>query len=250
IGFDLISKLKSTPVNSYINEFKLSKEAKEKLALRRLDKIIKLAKNHTEFYKDYNTFEEYPIISKETLRKHYNEFLSNKLDKNNSITTMNSGSSGQPMTFYLSKNKKFRQNAEVLFYNKWAGFEVGDSHAYIRVSYSKSKLELFMQNQILMNPERLSNDWLEEQLNLIINKKITNITGYPSSIIAMAEKSLQLKHSPEEFHLKGIVTTGESLELKDMDIIRKAFGISPISRYSTMEFGVLGCMCPKCGDFH
>jgi len=250
IGFELISKLKSTPVNSYINEFKLSKEAKERLALRRLDNIIELAKYHTEFYKDYNTFKEFPIISKEILRDQYNEFLSNQLNKNNSITTTTSGSSGQPMTFYLSKNKKYRQNAEVIFYNSWANIEVGEYHAYIRVTESKSKLKLAIQNQVLMNPKNLSDAWLKEQINILINKNITSIIGYPSAIAAIAEKSLKLKNGPEEFHLKGIVTSGESLKLKDIEIIKKAFDIAPISRYSTEEFGVLGCMCPKCGYFH
>lgn len=115
MGFEIISKIKSTPVNDFINEFNLSGEEKKELTIQRLNKLLGVAQNRTEFYHGYNRFEDFPIISKVTLRENYEQFLSNELDKDKAVIATTSGSTGQPMTFYLSKNKKYRQNAEVIF---------------------------------------------------------------------------------------------------------------------------------------
>ncbi|KGR79179.1 phenylacetate--CoA ligase family protein [Ureibacillus manganicus] len=250
IGYNIISKIKSSPVKEFIREFYFSDEEKDTLASKRLELILSVAKNNTKFYSEYNTFEEFPIISKATLRERYEDFLSNKLDKKEAVITTTSGSTGQPMTFYLSKNKKYRQNAEVIFYNNWANIDVGDYHAFVRVTNLKSKLKLFLQNEVLMNPKHLSDEWLEEQVNILNKKRVTGIIGYPSSISAIAQKANEINFNKQNFHLKGIVCTGESLKEKDAEIMEKVFGVKPISRYSTEEFGVLATSCPRCGRFH
>lgn len=250
LGYGLVSKMKGTPVNEFIKEFELSQEKKESLASKRLNHIVDLAKKNTNFYSNYKSFQDFPIISKQTLRENYEDFLSSKIDKENSITSTTSGSSGRPMTFYLSKNKKYRQNAEVIFYNRWANIDVGDYHAYVRITDAKSKLKLFVQNEILMNPKDLTDNWLEEQVNILRNKNITGIIGYPSAIAAIAQKSIEMKIKKEDFKLTGIVTSGETLRNKDKDIIEVAFGVKPLSRYSTEEFGVIASSCPNCGKYH
>lgn len=250
MGFNLISKMSSTPVKDFLKEFKLSSEEKSELAAKRLNEIIDIATNKTKFYGDYQTFEEFPIISKSTLREKYKQFLVNDLNKDDAITTTTSGSSGQPMTFYLSRNKKYRQNAEVIFYNNWANIDVGDPHAYVRVTDAKSNFRLFLQNEILMNPKQLNDEWLSEQVEILNKKKLTGIVGYPSSIAAIAHKAIEEGYSSRDFSLKGIITMGETLKEEDAETMEQAFVIRPISRYSTEEFGVLATSCPRCGKFH
>src|SRR5699024_2650495 len=115
IGYNIMSKIKSTPVNDFINEFHLNSEEKKKITEKRLMNILEIAKENTSYYSGFDDFYDFPVISKELLREKYDDFLSDKLDKEKSIVTTTSGSSGQPMTFYLSRQKKYRQNAEVIF---------------------------------------------------------------------------------------------------------------------------------------
>lgn len=250
IGFEIFSKVKKTPVNKFIKEFELSQDKKNEITLKRLDNITQLAKENTIFYKKFSKFKDFPVISKEILRENYDDFLSNKINKEDAVTTTTSGSSGRPMTFYLSKNKKYRQNAEVIFYNRWANIDVGDSHAYVRVTSAKSKLKLFIQNETLMNPKDLTDNWLKEQVNILRSKSITGIIGYPSSISAIAHKAIEMNIKKEDLKLTGIVTSGETLKDKDREIINKAFGVKPLSRYSAEEFGVLASSCPNCDKYH
>lgn len=250
LGYNFISKITSNPVNAFIEEFKLNDEEKTVLALKRLHNILEIAKNHTKFYANFTSFESFPIISKSILRERYDDFLSNKMNIKDSVIATTSGSSGQPMTFYLSKYKKLRQNAEVIFYNRWANIDIGDCHAYVRVTDSKSKLKLFLQNQVLMNPKHLTDDWLNKQIDFLHRKRIVGIIGHPSAIAAIAQKAREQGFTQHDFSLKGIVTTGETLKDQDREIMKVAFGVNPISRYSTEEFGVLAASCPQCGMFH
>lgn len=250
LGYELVSRIKNTPVNKFIKEFELSQEEKESLATKRLNYIVDHAKKNTVFYNNYKSFHDFPIISKQNLRDNYEDFLSEKINKKNSITSTTSGSSGRPMTFYLSKKKKYRQNAEVIFYNRWANIDIGDYHTYVRVTDAKSKLKLFIQNEILMNPKDLTDNWLREQVNILRNKSVTGIIGYPSAITAIAQKSIEMDIKKEDFKLTGIVTSGESLRDENKDIIEIAFGVEPLSRYSTEEFGVIASSCPNCGKYH
>jgi len=249
-GFHLISKLKSSPVNDFINEFYLDRDEKEELISKRLNNIVATANKETVFYSKYNSFDQFPIVTKAVLRERYKDFLSRNLDSRNAIIATTSGSTGQPMTYYLSKTKKYRQNAEVIFYNRWANIDVGDAHAYIRVNYKKSSFALLMHNQVLMNPEHLTDEWISEQIKIIMNKQLKGIIGYPSVIAAIAHFARENGYSKKLFCIKGIVTTGETLTEPDAKITEEVFGVYPISRYSAAEFGVIATCCPRCGRFH
>ena len=250
LGFNIVTKIKKSPIDFFINEFYLSNTDKKKIVSERLVNILSIAKNNTQFYSNYNDFKEFPIITKTTLREEYERFLSNKLNKKKAIITNTSGSTGQPMTFYLSRRKKYRQNAEVIFYNNWANIDIGDPHAYIKVTDIKSKFKLFVQNEILMNPKKLTTDWIDEQVNILSKKNLTGIIGVPSAISAIAHRAKEKNLSKENFQLKGIVSSGETLKKRDKKIMESVFGVEPISRYSTEEFGVLATSCPTCGKFH
>lgn len=250
LGFTIMSKIKKTPVQDFINEFYLNNKEKQELTSKRLNNILTIAIENTRFYSEFQNFEKFPIISKTTLRENYEQFLSSRLNKNKSVITNTSGSTGQPMTFYLSKNKKYRQNAEVIFFNNWANIDVGERHAYIKVTDVKTKFKLFIQNEILMNPKKLTKTWLDEQINILSKKKLTGIIGVPSAISAIAHRARERNLNNKDFNLKGIICSGETLKNIDIEIMEKIFGIKPISRYSTEEFGVLAASCPVCGKFH
>lgn len=138
----------------------------------------------------------------------------------------------------------------MIFYNRWANIDVGDNHAYVRVTNLKSQLKLFIQNEVLMNPKSLNADWLEHQVNILRRRKINSIIGYPSAIAAIARKANELGLEKADFQIKGVLTSGENLRAEDQEAIRSSFGVKPLSRYSTEEFGVIATSCPHCNKFH
>lgn len=245
-----ISSIKKSPVKKFLNEFntyygKDINKIKE-IQNERLKNLLDHACKTTKFYKEYKNsynLEDFPIIEKNILKKEINNFISNKFNKDELVTTTTSGSTGAPFTYYLTKNKKYRQNSEIIFFNNWGGYDVGTKHGYVRVTKTKSKMKLFMQNEILMDPTSINNEWLEKQRQKLLNRGIESLIGYPSAILALAEYCNKKGDKPEQFNLKGIITSSETLYESTRNLIKETFGCDVISRYSTEEFGVLAHEC-------
>ncbi len=212
------------------------------LAKQRLEKLIDHARNTTPFYRKFENIrklEDFPVIQKRTVRENYEDFFSETYKKEDLIPVTTSGSYGTPFTFYLTKEKKARQLAEIIFFGQWSGYRVGIKHAYVRVTKAKSKLKLFMQNEILMCPVNITEQWLEQQRQLLHRKKIKVIIGYPSTLDAIIRYCKKKGDSPKNFSIISVITSAEPLYDNVRDKIESIFDCNVVSRYSTEEFGVL-----------
>src|SRR5699024_330763 len=85
--------------------------------------LLKHAIKTTNYYKDYskyNQLSDCPPITKEIIKKNYDDFLSNLYNKEELVTTTTSGSYGTPFTFYFTKQKKDIQRSDIIFFSRWA----------------------------------------------------------------------------------------------------------------------------------
>lgn len=215
----------------------------------KLKNLLDHAINTTEYYKgysNYKTLEEYPVIEKKVIKENYNHFISSAYNKDKLIPMTTSGSYGTPFTFLLTKQKKEMQHAEVLFFSKWANFDIGVKHGYV-VSKIKSKKDQFIQNQFSIAPFKISEEWLSNEKERIISNKLKVLIGYPSAIGAIAK---YFNSKKEFFKLDGVITISEVLTDDVRISIKKAFGVNAISRYSTEELGVLAIECEKNQKHH
>ncbi|WP_173915204.1 phenylacetate--CoA ligase family protein [Halobacillus sp. Marseille-Q1614] len=223
--------------------------AGEKEQEKKFTTLLKHAIDTTDYYKSYakyKSIEECPVIEKKVIKENYNEFLSNDFKQDELIPMTTSGSYGTPFTFYLTKEKKEMQHAEVTFFSRWANFDIGVKHGYV-ASKIKSKKDQFIQNQLSIAPFVISEDWLSNEMEKIVSKKIKVLIGYPSAIGAIAKFFV----SKNKFYkLDGVITISEILTEDVRLNVKKAFGVTPISRYSTEELGVLGIECKKNQKHH
>ena len=221
------------------------------LAQERLEKFIEHACATTPFYKKFagvKNLTGFPVIQKQTIKENYNDFLSSVYNKDELVTTTTSGSYGMPFKFYLTKDKRARQTAEVIFFNGWAGYEIGMRYAQVR-AYPRGRGLLFMQNGVLMNPSVIDVDWLERQRHRLRKKRIKFVIGYPSAIIPLAKYCRNKGDNPADFAIKGIISGAESLLSSIRETIEKVFGCQVLDRYSSNECGVISHECAK-GRMH
>ncbi|OZU88234.1 hypothetical protein CIL03_11305 [Virgibacillus indicus] len=219
-------------------------EQKEKF-----DSLLNHAINTTDFYKSYSKYkkiEDCPVIQKKVIKENYDEFLSGKYNKDELIPMTTSGSYGTPFTFYLTKQKKEMQHAEVTFFSRWANFDIGVKHGYV-ASKIKSKKDQFIQNQLSIAPFIISEKWLSDEMQRIISKKVKVLIGYPSAIGAIAKYFIA---NNKFYELDGVITISEVLTDDVRESVRKAFGVNALSRYSTEELGVLSIECEKENKHH
>ena len=158
--------------------------------------VMDYAKKKCSFYNNYDSnFEKVKTISKNDLKNSISSFISTDYKIDELYKGRTSGSTASPMVFFLSKRKKALRVSELSFFNEWAGYKIGMRHALNSIGASKSKLKLWIQNEVLLDPSKINNNKLDVFLDTITKKRIEFYIGYPSVLnqLAMYAKFKQLK---------------------------------------------------------
>jgi phenylacetate-CoA ligase len=251
-GIDFI---KGSPIARHIKDLKKAfsdVETGKERAAQRLDDILKHAVSTTAFYKKFAGFkklEDFPVIQKKTIKDNYDDFLSSAYNKSKLVIVRTSGSYGAPFAFCLTKNKKARMQAEIIFFSGWAGYRVGMKYAQIR-AHPRSRLLLFMQNGLQFNPTVIDDVWLKEKRNYLKAKKILFIIGYTSAIKTLAQYCRNQGDCSENFALVGVITGAETLLDSDRQLFKAVFGCPVLDRYSANELGVISHECSDYKTHH
>lgn len=250
LGFWSIDRLLGGHVTSQYKDIKMITENYtdyRPLVQKRLEEFLTYASTHVDFYRPYKdkSLEEYPLLTKLNIKKDYDSHLSDEFNKKSLIEEKTSGSYGTPLGFLMTKSKKSRQRAEVIYYGEWAQYYIGINHIYIRANDNKNNLKLLIQNETFIKTDVYSEDWLEKQRKVFKDSKAEVIIGFPTAIAEIASYCLKNGDNPKDFKIKGVITSGEALYDNHRQIIESVFDCICISRYSTEELGVLAVECPK-----
>ena len=254
-AFTVFDRLKGGRIKSHLNDLRLAFEnipQGQQLAAQRRSQILKHATETALFYKPYSgcsDINDFPVIQKKIIKDNYDAFLSSSFKRSRLIKTTTSGSYGTPFTFLLSREKRARQQAEVIFFNSWAGYRVGMKYAQVRV-HPRSKWLLWAQNGYLINPSVVEEDWLQANRKLLKEKKSQFIIGYPCAIHPLAEYCKLMGDGPKEFFLEGIISGAEPLLESTRYLFEEVFGCAVLDRYSSNELGVISHECAACKNHH
>lgn len=219
---------------------------------KRLSKLLDHACCTVPYYKPYSHYSslgDFPVIQKKTVRDNYELFFSGAYNKADLSCVKTSGSYGTPMKYYFTKEKKDRRFAEIIFFNRWAGYEIGMNHALIRAR-AKSRFLLFAENELLIRPIGIDLSWLENQWQLLNKRDIKFIIGYPSVLKMLAGYCLDNSKQMARVKLKGIISYAEPLYEEDRSLMEEIFKCPVLSRYSSEEFGVIAHECLENRKFH
>ena len=226
-----------------------SSNHKDKNQRIRINDFLNEVNNNVPYYDKFSNIdlENYPVITKKEISNSYNDFLSKKYQKEKLVSVSTSGSYGTPMTFYRSNEKRIRQTAEVLYFGKEIDYYIGRNHAFIR-GISKSKLKLFLQNEIHIDPTHLD----EESVKVIIQKlkRAKFIIGFPSVILSIIKTCESMKISPKDFNILGIISTSEPLFAEQRLKIKHYFNCPIVARYATEELGIIANQCVHTESYH
>lgn len=204
-------------------------------------------------YKDVDIskgLEQFPVIQKKTIQSNRNNFLSKAYQPKDLVKVSTSGSYGLPAEYYLTKQKKAQQLAEVIHYGRKVGYDVGVKHMYIRSVVHKSAFKQYLQNEHYLGCKDLDECFLQRAREVLKKKQVKVIIGFPTAISMIADYCLKAGDAGASYSIKGVITSSENLSEQQREIMKKAWGdIGICSRYSTEEFGVLACQYEAGGNF-
>lgn len=241
-----------------------TREQIDELQNERLRALIEHAYYHVSYYHDVmvergltpadiQTKEDLvklPIITKETMRNEGIErFIANNVSPKERIVLGSSGSTGQPFTYYVTKESYSINIAANLRGWYSFGWRLGDKYVKIAQSPRKGsikKIQDIVLNSMYIAIEDISDEHIYSVLKQIEQYKPIVIRSYPDSLFIIAQ--YRLLHKGEFlYHPLAVTTTGNVLQPKMREVIETAFGCKIYDSYSCEGNScVFECTTHKC----
>ena len=207
----------------------LPPEELEELQNKRLQIIIKHAYENVPYYRrifderglkpeDIQTKEDLkllPVLTKDDVRKHFNELIARDFEKHKPVLGHTSGSTGTAMDFYLTEFvENVIERAFIWRHWNWANFNYGDKVVTIRGQILTNDLNAvapyeIQENNLLLSSFHLSEQSMRKYSELIINFKPKIIRAYPSAIFLMTNYFKSRDLNPPK--VTSIITSSETL---------------------------------------
>lgn len=218
---------------------------------RKLFDKIHINPNDIRYIED---LEHLPILSKDEIKNHWDEFKPKSLHRINYYDQATGGSTGTPFNYRLCKIDRFLSGA--LLYRGWgyAGYRLGDKMAFLGGSSldigTKSNMLKYV-HEITRNIKKLSsfdmsNGEMEKYKAILFKIDPKYLRGYASSIYFFAnwiEKNDLKMISPS-----AIFTTSEMLYPFMREKIENVFSCDVYNNYGLNDGGLGAYECPMhCG---
>lgn len=241
--------LKGEQVHKYL---RLLKEAEQwtpeqlsNFQQQELRQLLEYAAKEVPFYRDWfhdhnidpqtATLGQLPIVNKQIMRQEgIDRFTAEHFPSKNCIASRSSGSTGEPFSFYVSKEASSVNTAAKLRTWYQAGYRLGDHYMKIANGARHGKLKTLQDkiNRCEYVPFYSMDDAvLNDILERIERKQPRFIRSYPVPLFLLAQ--YRNRHG-ENYHHKPVhvMTTGSTLPIAYRREIESAFGCDIIDSYS------------------
>jgi len=246
-----------------------SKEQLSELRLMRLRYIVKVAYEHTRFWRDLMTehaispddirsladLRRFPLLEKPTIRARREDMLWPNGGKRVQLIRT-SGSTNEALQFYTSSTREAHINAARMRGHEWIGIRRGDKELY----YWGSPVELSKQDRLKRIRDWLVNDGLTNGFEITPQRvaeyfeywkrwRPKCIFGYPSTFVLTVQlarsQGIDLSELPRRCGLKIICTTSEMLTDVDRQLISDGFDVPVFDSYGVREAGLIAHECER-----
>ncbi|MFL1453586.1 phenylacetate--CoA ligase family protein [Marinobacter sp. GN3S48] len=238
------------------------------LQWNRLIELLRHAGQHSQFYRrifkkhdinpdsvtTWEEFRQFPVITKQDVRNHTDEFISDQYQQNELVAAKTGGSTGVSLHLYFDECCQERRNAAQLWADRWAGWDLGEKKAAIWgnppvVRGVKQGLRHhLMDRTIYLDTMNLNDESMGDFVDKWRRENPKAIFGHAHSIYLFAKYVLE--HGCNDLRPKGIVATSMMLLEPERAVIERAFSCKVTNRYGCEEVGLIACECEQHSGMH
>lgn len=195
-----------------------------------------------------------PLLDKTAIRKHSETLKARDAVDLKRFNT--GGSSGEPLIFYLGKERISHDVAAKRRATRWWNVDIGDPEIVIW----GSPIELGSQDKVRLLRDKLFRSKLlsafemsEANLNGFVEQirksRPAMLFGYPSSLALIAEHARQKGVAMDKLGIKVAFVTSERLYDHQRSSIEQVFGCPVANGYGARDAGFIAHQCPE-GSLH
>jgi len=242
-----------------------SRERLKRYQDKKVKEIVRYAYEHVPFYhtkfrqhglkpeeiRTVKDLKKLPIVRKEALQRNAAKTISEEFSSAKLIVESTSGSTGQPLLYYLTKGENEFRKAKLLRANMACGQKPRDKWVVITSPlYAKRSSMAGIQKWLgIFVPVTASVfDDTDEQISLVNRVRPDVLEGYSSSLLLMAK----------EIEKKGIAVSRPRMVIGGADLlgdyersyIEKMFDAPLYDQYGCNELEVLAWQCQEKQEYH
>ena len=240
----------------------LPREEIERLQVKNLRAIIQYSYETVPFYRkifmgrdllpsDIATVEDLmklPILTKQDINHNFEDLVSNGIPRQD-LVQYQSGGSGEPIRFYVTRDKQSWELAAEYRAYEWAGYRLGDRCLQFWGSSIDLSEEHSITKHLAKSVERtiLCDAWLlsDEALSGFVEKALR---FKPQAIFMFAEYCRTNKI--DCLRPKTIITSAEKLLDSRRRIIEEVFDPKIFDHYGSREIGAIASECEEHNGYH
>lgn len=189
-----------------------------------------------------------PILTKNDVRQHFCELIAKDSESYKPTLQHTSGSTGQPLNYYIDATLSKLIAATVWRHWRWCGIEHGEPIAVFRGTliddFGNKRRSYFrtIGNETHFSTFEMNKETMAMYIEKLNKIKPSLVVGYPASLEVLAEfmneTSLSLRHRPKAIH-----TSSEVVLPEQREIIGNAFDAPLFDWYGQGESTVCAGEC-------
>lgn len=230
---------------------------------RRLREILTYAYDNVPFYhekfkeagvqpSDIRTVEDLkklPIIEKDDVRKNLDQLVSKEYDVAKLKMLRTSGSTGEPLHFYITGAEDEFRKARHLRANIACGQRMRDRWVTITSPIYFNQATKLQRTLRVFAPASVSVfDDVATQLSIIRNLKPDVLDGYASSLLLLAREVE--KKNMETIKPRLIISGADLIDAHSRQLVEKVFEVPFYDQYGAAEFERLAWQCEEKAEYH
>jgi len=258
----------------YLREFErtqyLPADSLRALQLRRLQSVIDHAYRRCPFYRerldsaglipsDIRTLadlEALPPLEKAEIQQHRDRMLAQGWPAEDLVPNQTGGSTGTPVSFFLTRERAQSRYAATLRHNRWAGWDLGHKVALLwgaprdvpRRGWRRFLRNRVLERQLFLDTGSVTEAKLDGFHLALKRFRPRVILAYARSAVMFARYLRSRGLTAYQPH--SIVTSAEVLEAADRSLLEDVFGCPVFNRYGSREVSVIASECERHQGLH
>jgi phenylacetate-CoA ligase len=203
----------------------------------------------------YTDFLKIPKLEKETVRDRLWDLL-NPYYKDRVTQGVTSGSTGQSLTLYYSREHESFSEAARWRAKEWWGVPLGASQVSIwgrpysgYFDYISQSIKSHLMNTLVVSAFDVRENKMAQIWEKILRFKPTIIYGYPSAISILAGYAKENGIDGSKLGIKVVMITAEASNSMQRELIENVFGCQTANEFGCSETGGFVYECPH-GSWH
>jgi phenylacetate-CoA ligase len=195
-------------------------------------------------------------LEKRDIQEHGPDLIAADWPRSDLLRNQTGGSTGQPITFYLSHDRKCSRAAATLRHNAWAGWRTGDSAAVIwgapldrpPPGWRSALRALLLREPLWLDTGALTEETLKGFYAELRSRRPRIIQAYARAAVLFA-RYLEAR-GLEAPRPHALVSSAEVLEADDRALLERVFGCPVFNRYGCREVSVIASECDAHAGLH